>query len=458
MLTRWWQQFHDPVFNELVQSALAASPDTRTAISKIAESRARRRVEIASFFPWITGSASAQNSRTNGSTGSAGGVTTATPATAATGAIGSTGATAGNATDMSAGGATRLQSYQGSFDASWQVDLFGKQWQNVKARSADLAQAAENYYGAQVSLAADVVDAYVTLRQAEGQLAVVQRSIATRTETLQVAEWREEAGQGSALDTQQSLSTLEDARASVPSLKETIGQTRNKLALLLGRTPGGVDQLVAESQPIPDLPARITTGIPADTLRQRPDVRAAEDAVFAAVARTRSAQLERLPTINITGELTVESLTAGRIFNPQSLAASLLGSLTVPIFKAGEITANINIQTEQEKQAMLSYEKTFLTALSEVEDALISAKHTAERLAILRRATTAARAAEEMARQRYSSGQIDLLTLLDAERTRLSVEEEQVSTQANLASACIQLYKALGGGWSPLGTSNHKAK
>lgn len=414
-LAKWWERFRDPALNELVRAALLASPDVRTAVSKIAESRARRGVERASLFPSLTGSSSAQNSRLD---------------------------------DRVTNTTTRAQSYSNALDASWEVDLFGKQGQKVKAASDDLAQATENLYAAQVSLAAEVADAYVTLRQAEDQLAVVERTVGTRSETLQITQWREQAGQGNALDTQQSLSTLEQARAAIPSIKETIGQTRNRLALLVGQTPGGVDAIVKKSRPIPVPPSRLATGIPAETLQQRPDVRAAEQVVLAAVARTKSARSARLPSINISGVLSVESLSGGRVFNPQALAASVLGGLTLPIFKGGEITANIQIQTEQEKQALLAYESTVLAALSEVENALISVQRTAERLTILARALTAAREAQQLAAQRYSAGDVDLLTVLEAQRTLLSVEVEQVSTRGSQANAHIQLYKALGGGWS----------
>ena len=320
----------------------------------------------------------------------------------------------------------------------------------MKAATADIAQATENLYAAQVSLAAEVADTYVTLREAEERLTVVERSVGTRSETQQITQWREEAGHGSALDTLQSLSTLEAARAAIPSLKETVGQTRNRLALLVGRAPGSVNTIIAKAGSIPKPPAKLGVGVPAETLRQRPDIRAAEQAVVAAGARTKSAQRERLPSLNISGTLSVESLSSGRVFNPQSVAASLLGGLIAPIFKGGQITSNIQIKTEQEKQALISYQRTVLTALSEVENALTSVQRTAERIAILDRATESARQAQQLATQRHNAGETDILTVLEAERTLLNLEDELVTTRANQITAHIQLYKALGGGWSPI--------
>ncbi len=436
-LAKWWERFRDPALNELIRAALEASPDVRTAMSKIAESRARRGVERSSLFPSLTGGASVLTSRQENRSGSAATVI----------AAGDQVIVQGNGSTQST---TRQQSYGGSLDASWEIDLFGRQWQKVKAASADVAQSIDNLYEAQVSLAAEVADAYVTLRQAQGQLAVLESTVATRSETFQITQWREQAGQGNALDTQQSLSTLEQARAAVPSIETTIGQTRNRLALLAGRTPGGVDAIVAKSRQIPAPPSPIAIGIPAETLQQRPDVRAAEEAIIASAARTKSAQRERLPSLNISGVLSTESLSSGRIFDLESVAASLVGGLALPIFKGGEITSNIQIQTEQEKQALLAYESTVLAALSEVEDALISVKQIAVRLSILSRAVAAAREAGDLATKRYTAGDVDLLTVLEAQRTLLSVEEQQVTAQADQASAHIQLYKSLGGGWSSI--------
>ena len=416
-LTRWWERFNDPVLNELVTGALRSSPDVRTALSRIAEYRARRGVENAALFPALTADASGGGTRTRNR------VTSLT---------------------------TKTESYGASLDASWQVDLFGRQKQTLNAASADLAQTEENYYGAQVSLAAEVASAYVTLRSSEAQLAVVQNSLGTRRETVQLTQWREQAGTGNALDTQQSISALEQARASIPALQLTIAQTRNQLALLTGRPPGGLDSLLDAPHQVPSVPANIAVGIPAETLRQRPDVRAAERGLEAAFARTKAAQRQRLPTLNLTGSLGVEALKAGRLFSPESTVASLLGSLSAPIFDAGRIRQNISIQTELEQQTLIAYEVTVLTALSEVENALVAVQRDAERLEILTRAIAAAREAATLSGLQYEAGQVDLLVSLEAQRTLLSLEQQEVTTTADRTSACIQLYRALGGGWSHL--------
>jgi outer membrane protein TolC len=234
----------------------------------------------------------------------------------------------------------------------------------------------------------------------------------------------------------------------LPSLRQTLSETRHQLATLCGRTPGELDALLAPTQALPSVPADIAVGIPAETLRQRPDIRAAERGVEAAVARTKAAKRERLPTLSLTGSLGVESLKAGDIFSPDRTIAKLVGGLTAPIFAAGRIKAAIEIKTEAERQALIAYESAVLTALAEVENAQSSVARSGERLAALTRADSAAREAATLAAHRYAAGDADMLVLLDAQRTVLSLDQQQVSAAAAQLTAHIQLYKSLGGGWS----------
>lgn len=413
-LPKWWERFRDPVLNRLVESSLTGSPDIRSAVSKVRESRARRGATVANLFPTVDAGLSARGERT----------------------------------DNRSSGVSSSENYGASVDMAWEIDLFGKQRQNVRAASADLAEATENLHAAKVSLAAEVADAYITLRQAEIQMEVVERTLKTRTETTEIARWKEQAGEQAALDTQQAIATLEQARAQLPSLRRTISETHNRLSLLAGMTPGALDSLLARSGKIPAPPGRLAVGIPAETLRQRPDVRAAERRVDAAVARTKAAEAERYPNLSLSGSIGVDALKAGRLFTPENVAASIAGSLATPIFDAGRIRQNITIQSELEQQALLNWETTVLTALSEVENALVGIQRTAERLAILDKAVAAARQAETLSSQQYQAGLVDILSVLEAQRTLLSLEEQQASTLADQASAHIQLYKALGGGWT----------
>lgn len=420
-IRQWWKRFNDPALDALINQALSSSPDIRTALAKITESRGERSVQLAGLLPSVSGNASDNIQRRD---------------------------------EQSTGLVTRSETYNLSVDMSWEIDLFGRQLQNVKAASRDVEQTIENYYGAQVTLTADVATAYLTLRGTQAQLEVVRRNVESRDETTKITRWKQEAGITDMLEVQQTVSTLEQARASIPTLEKTIAETKNQLAVLCGQPPGGIDALLSRSRSLPRVPARIATGIPAEALNNRPDVRAAMDGVLAAYHRKTAAELERLPTLDLGGSLGLEGLRTGTIFSPEAaartLAGNLMASLAQPIFEGGRITANIRISESQAKQAVYSYESTVLTALSEVENALTAIRRLSERLTILRQADKAASEASELATSQYEAGEVDLLTVLDAQRTQLSVEESRASTEADHLNAYVQLYKSLGGGWRPL--------
>ncbi|MGC4071841.1 MAG: efflux transporter outer membrane subunit [Nibricoccus sp.] len=420
-LREWWRQFNDPVLNQLVADALASSTDIRTALARIDESRARHGVQRSSLFPSVTGSASGQNVRQKV-----------------------------RASDTT----QQAENYSASLDASWELDLFGKLRASNAGTAADLKGSIEDFHAAQVSLAAEVATNYVALRSAEAQAVVVEKSLKSRGETIQLLQWQQQSGGSDALATQQAVSTYEQARASLPSLQQTIAQTRNALALLTAKTPGALDTLLATTGKLPPSPAATATGIPAETLNNRPDVRSAADAYEAAALRTTAAQRARLPSLTLSGSIGVEALKAGKLFDPVSTISSVAGSLTAPLFDAGQRKQTVQIQDALQRQALLSYQSTVLTALSEVESALIAVQRTAERLDILDRSVAAAREASQLADMQYQAGSVDILTVLDAQRTLLSVEQQQVTTRAEQLTAHIQLYKSLGGGWTPLNTTH----
>lgn len=420
-IRQWWKRFNDPVLDSLIAQALTASPDIKTALERITESRGERSVQLAGLLPVVSVNASDRIDRRD---------------------------------EQSTGLVTRSETANVSADLSWEIDLFGRQLQNLQAATKDVAQTVENYYAAQVTLTADVATAYITLRGTQAQLEALRRNVATRRETTDITRWKQEAGLTDMLEVQQTVSTLEQARAAIPSLEKTLSETRNQLAVLCGQTPGKLDGLLARSRPLPRVPAKIATGIPSEALNNRPDVRAAVDAVLAAYHRKTAAELERLPTLNLSGSFGLEGLRTGVIFSPEAaartLAGNLMASLAQPIFEGGRITANIHINASQARQAVFSYQSTVLTALSEVEDALVAIHRTTERLDVLRNADTAASEASELATRQYEAGQVDLLTVLDVQRTQLSVEESRVLTETDQLNACVQLYKSLGGGWQPL--------
>ena len=413
-LSRWWGRFNDPTLNRLIGAALRDSPDVKTATARVREARANRDAQYSSLFPSLDGGGSANSRRSR--------------------------------TD--ALGTSSSNGYSAGLDASWEVDLFGRNRSAVEAAAANLGAAGENLNSVHAALAAEIASAYTNLRTNEARLAVLKDNLVTREQTAQLAGWRLQAGEADSLEATQSQSSLESARAALPSLLGAISQGKNDLALLAGRAPGELDSMLAGGRGIPVPPSSLAIGIPADVLRQRPDVRIAGYQVLAAAASTRATEATKYPSLSLSGSLGLDTASGSKLFDPESAAASIAGNITSPIFDAGRIRANIEAARASEEQSVLAYRKTVLTALSETENALIACRRSAERLATLEKATQLARESDEVARQRYQAGEIDFLDVLDSQRTLLNLEDSLLTTRTDRTTAYIRLYQALGGGWS----------
>jgi NodT family efflux transporter outer membrane factor (OMF) lipoprotein len=273
--------------------------------------------------------------------------------------------------------------------------------------------------------------------------------LAAQTETLQIARWRGQAGLVSGLDVEQAEAASEQTAAQIPALQTGIAQALNSLAVLTGQAPGALQNRLGSAAPVPPAPTDLALALPAETLRQRPDVRTAEHRVSAALARLAAADAARYPSFRLSGSLGLNALTLGALTNGASVARSLLASVSVPLLDGGAARAQVRAQEAALEQARLGYQATVLTALQEVEDALVSLQGNRERLARLQAASAAAANAELLARQRYESGLIDFRAVLDTQRTLLSSQDSLASTQASLSADMVRLYKALGGGWTP---------
>ncbi|MDD2557135.1 MAG: efflux transporter outer membrane subunit [Desulfuromonas sp.] len=416
VLAQWWKQFNDPLLNELVTDALAANLDLATARAQLREARARRDMSGARLGPALDASLTGTSSKPSGSE------------------------------------STR-KLFSAGFDASWEPDIFGGVRRGVEAASADVDASTESLRDTRVSLAAEVVLNYVDLRTTEQRLVLTEASIAARSESYELTQWRAQAGLVSELDVAQARTELESARAALPALRAAITGAQNRLAVLLGRSPGELQARLIATRTVPPtvpLAARETAvGIPAAVLHMRPDVRTAERRLAAQTARLGEAEAARYPSFRLSGSIGLEALTFSRLGDGGADTRSLLGGVTAPIFHSGSIIANIEVQNALLEQARLAYESTVLTALEDVENALDGVVNADQRRAQLALATSAARVTLTIAEHRYASGLIDFLAVLDSQRTLLNLEDQLASSTGDLATAQIKLYKALGGGWSP---------
>ena len=409
-LAAWWQGFNDPQLTALVTQALQKNTDIRTAQAALLQARALRDVSAAGLGPRVDTSASAQRSKSGGSQ-------------------------AGNL-------------FQAGFDASWEPDVFGGKRSALNASDADVLAATASLGNVQVSLAAETAVTYLQLRGLQAQRLIAQGSVAAQRETLQLTRWRAQAGLASSLDVEQGIAASEQTAAQIPSLDTGIAQAASSLAVLTGQSPGVLRSELATAAPVPQAAGDLALAFPAEALRQRPDVRAAEHRVKAALARVAQADAVRYPGFQITGSLGLRALTLGTLTGGASVANALLAGVSVPLFDGGAARAQVRAQQAALEQARLSYQATVLIALKDVEDALVSLQGNRERLARLQAAAQAAGNADLLARQRYASGLIDFRAVLETQRTLLSTQDSVESTRASLSADHVRLYKALGGGWT----------
>jgi NodT family efflux transporter outer membrane factor (OMF) lipoprotein len=415
-LAQWWRELGDDTLCALIQQALAGSNELHIAQARLREARARRLFTGAALFPTVTASAAVSRGRSSGETGF--------------------------------GKSKTSQLFSAGFDASWEPDVFGGTRRAIEAAQADLESSEASLHHTQVSLVAEVALNYVEVRAFQARLAIARSNLQSQSETLQLTEWRMEAGLASSLDVEQARANREQTRAQIPVLETGVAEAQHRIAVLVGQPPGALSAILAPPAPIPPVPERIATGIPADTLRQRPDVRAAERKVAAETARIGQAVAARYPSLTLTGSIGLEALSVAALGAGDALTHALLASVGGVIFDAGRLRQQVEIQSAIQEQALVAYQAAVLTALEDVENALVSLAMSRERETALHAATEAARNAALLARDRYTSGLIDFQTLLNTERTVLTLEDSLAATQAEGVSALIQLYKALGGGWS----------
>jgi NodT family efflux transporter outer membrane factor (OMF) lipoprotein len=407
--TAWWRDFNDPLLSSLVDQALQANTSIRSAQAALQQARATRDMKVASSRPSLSLSGSAGRSQTENF----------------------------DATN----------NFRAGLDASWEVDVFGAVRSSVNASEADALVAQASLRDVQVSIAAEVALAYIQLRGQQSQLAIAQSNLSSQSETLQITDWRAQAGLITSLEVEQARAATAQTAAQVPALTASIAKTRHSLAVLTGQRPLELDKVLATALAVPQPTDLSTSVIPADTLRQRADVRAAEHRIQAALFRVDAADAARYPSFNLGGALSLNSLTLAGLSNGATLAGSLLGGVSVPLFDAGAGKAQVLAQEAALEQERAAYHSTVLTALKDVEDALVAIDGDRERMKSLQQAATAAENAALLAQNRYSSGLIDFQTILQTQRTLLSAQDSVASAQADLSSDHVRLIKALGGGW-----------
>lgn len=416
-LTLWWKQFRDPELDLLVDRAIRNNIELRIAASRVVEARAMERAQRSSLFPSL-GLAGAFNHIR--------GVDTSGRPFLANGEI---------------------NTVQMGLDASWEADLFGANRKAVSAAAADARSAEEARRDVLVTVTGEVARAYAELRGLDRRITINQDTIRTQAETLRLTKVRSEAGLATELDVARQSALLSTTEAVEPALRATRVATVNRLAVLLGLQPSALAGELEQPGELPAPPAVVAAGLPSDLLARRPDIRRAQADVVAASARLGAARSELFPKFTITG-LTGRQATG---FGGLTLGAgnffAVGPAIQLPVFTGGRIRANIAANDARVQEARGRYESTMLRAVEEVENALSAYGREQERRDKLVAAADASRTAVELARELYSRGLADFLSVLDAQRAQYADEDALAQSQTAIVTGVVTLYKSLGGGW-----------
>jgi outer membrane protein, multidrug efflux system len=420
-LSAWWRTFNDPLLTSLIERAIAGNLDLKKARARVREARARRGIAQADLFPTLAGAGSATWSRFSADRGS------------------------GETGDLFAAG----------IDAGWELDVFGGLRRSLEAAETDWQAAQEDWRNVLVSLLAEVALNYIDVRTAQVQIAVAEENLEAQSETYQLTQWRHEAGLSDELAVQQARYGVENTRSLLPALRTKLEEALNRIAVLLGEQPGQVHPELKKQELLPVPSLNVAVGVPADLLRRRPDVRQAERQLAAQTARVGVATADLYPRFTLNGSIGLEALS---VSNLSAAIWSLAGGpkITWAIFKGGAIRQNIEVQSALQEQYLLAYEAAVLTALEEVENALVAYAEGQQRKQSLSEAAEAARKAVGLAQHKYQAGLTDFNNVLDAQRSLLSFQEQLAQSEGNITSTLVRLYKALGGGWTSLAADKNE--
>lgn len=409
-LAQWWRVFGDATLSALVQDALAANTDVEVASANLRQARAVREQTGAALLPAVSVGANVQRAESG------------LPSASSSAAV--------------------------SVDASWEVDLFGARRSAQGSAQALERASAATLAATRVSVAGEVALGYIDLRGFQVREQVARASLASQSETLQITRWRVQAGLASAVEGEQAATAVAQTEAQIPALHSAAAQSAHALAVLTGRPPGALLAALASEPVLPVAEGGLAVAIPARTLRQRPDVLAAEERLRSAAELVAQADARRKPSLTLQASLAWTGLTLGTVGSAAAVQ-TLLASVAQPLFDGGALNAALAQRQAELYAAQANYRAQVLLALREVEDALATLSAARGRLASLERAGESAQSAQLLATQRHAAGLIDFQTVLETQRTLLAVQDGIASAQVDLASAHVRLYKALGGGWRP---------
>ncbi|MFD1983999.1 efflux transporter outer membrane subunit [Mesorhizobium newzealandense] len=413
-LSRWWQRLRDPMLNTLVDEAVSGNLDVATAKAKIREARASYRQSVGTLLPSVDGSGSVTRNKSAVAT---------------------------------SGSSAIYSEYQAGFDASWELDLFGANHRGVEAARYGLDASEEELRSTLLTLVGDVASYYAQARGYQARIALARRSAVSQRQTAELTRTMALAGTATAADVAKAMGQASSTEAAVPTLEASYAEAVHRLSVLTGRPPAELSERLKRGAPIPTPRLPMPTGIPADILLSRPDVRMAERQYAQYTARIGQAEAARYPSVSLTGDISTAALKLGDLGKNSSIGWSFGPTLSVPVFNAGQLQAAVEVAKAQRDQYFIAYRSSVLTALEDVENALVLLSQERIRIGKLAASAKSYGEAARLEGTLYKAGETSLLDVLDAQRSLYSAEDTLLQSRVLLATNYIALNKALGGGW-----------
>lgn len=421
----WWQSFHDPVLNQLIEKASNANPDIKTAEARIAEARASRAGAGAALLP--TGDWMASANRQGNQLGFP----------------------SGGPADLSNLVKQPFNIFKSGFDASWELDLFGGHRRELESAEAELEASEISREDVLISTLAEVARTYVDIRQYQVQLNNTEDTIAADKKSISITRQRFEVGDTAGMDVSRAEAQLEHDRAQIAYYSNLLQQAEYSMDVLLGERPGAAHEIVGEDAPVPLSDKQLILAAPSVVIAKRPDIRNAERKLAAATAQQGVAVAKFFPDVSLSGFIGLFNTNAGNFLNLSSKSWSMGASVLWPILSYGSLSANLDAADARQQEALAIFQKTMLNALSDVERSFTAYTEQEKYLQSQEKATVADQHVNQIANERYKEGLTSFLDVLDAERSYYASRTQLISAKAQTSQNLIAVYKSLGGSWKP---------
>lgn len=414
-LQRWWSVFNDETLNSLIDRAATNNLNLKTAAARIEQAAALRGVSASRYWPDIAAAGSAAAVQTTSAK---------TPA----------------------GRDRQGELYQAGLTMAWELDLWGRIRRSVESADASLQASVENYRDILVVLYADIAAGYISVRTLQERIRLAQDNYEKQAETLQLTKNRFDSGLVPALDVAQSELNLSRTQSIIPPLRQQLVEAVNRLSVLIGEMPYALEQELGQQKPIPAASSNLVVSVPAELLRQRPDLRRAERELAAQHARIGAVRAELYPTLTLPGTLAVEA-GGSDLFSGENVYYSLGPQLRWSLFNGNRIRSQVRAEEAAARAALHAYEQTLLLALEETEDAMAAYAHEKQRIESLVVAADAARQSVDLVTELYKSGLTDFQNVLNMQKALLDQQDQLAASRGRVSTDLVAIYKALGGGW-----------